>query len=346
MRTAPRSLLAALVALLAVAGFLAACGGEEAAGPPERVIFMAGFRPQANLPFVGAYVAQEKGFFAQQGLEVEIQHVSTPGENFKFLAAGQVQFSTADAAVVLERRASDPPLPIVAIALIGQRGQQGFAVLADSGIASPKDWAGKTAGFKGTEPTPDFYAILEANGIQRDQVRTVKVGFEPTVLTSGQVDIFPVFLSNEPYLLRQAGHEVRLFEAADYGAPTLGLTYVTTEQFIEEKPEVVERFLKAALKGIEYARANPQEAVDIVLKYASMTERGHMQFMLETELAAAQTELTSENGLGWMTGEQWQALHDFLVKYQGLPRALDDLSAAYTDQFLKRVYRDGQLRWP
>ncbi len=334
------------LALLAAMVLLAACGEE---GPPEgleRVTFMAGFKPQANLPFVGAYVAQEKGFFTQQGLAVDIQHVSTAGENFKFLAAGQVQFSTADAAVVLERRASDPSLPIVALALIGQRGQQGFAVLADSGIASPKDWVGKTAGYKGTEPTPDFYAILEANDIPREQVRTVKVGFDPRVLTSGQVDIFPVFISNEPYLLRKLGYEVRLFEAADYGAPTLGLTYVTTERFIQEKPQVVERFLKAVLKGLEYARANPQEALDIVMGYAEQADRDHMQFMFETELAAALSDLTEANGMGWMTAQQWQDLHDFLVKYRGLPRALDDVSAAYNDEFLERVYRDGRLRWP
>ena len=137
-----RLLLAALLPLLAAA-LLVACesdggGGRTptpaaSAAPPDKVTFMAGFKPQANLPFVGAYVAKEKGFFAEQNLEVEIQHVNTPGDNFKFLGLGQVQFSTADAATVIERAGDDPPLGIVAIALIGQRGQQGFA--AD--ISSP-----------------------------------------------------------------------------------------------------------------------------------------------------------------------------------------------------------------
>jgi len=338
--------MALILALFLVAAtLLAACKEEKA--EPEKVIFMPGFKPQANLPFVGAYVAQEKGFFTEQNLEVEIRHVTTPGENFQFLAAGEVQFSTGDAAVILERRAGDPPLPIVAIALIGQRGQQSFAVLADSGIQTPKDWVGKTAGYKGTQPTPDFFAILAANGVDPSQVKTVKVGFDPRILTEGEVDIFPVFTSNEPYILRNTlGAEIRLFDAADYGIPTLGLTYVTTEQFFQEKPQVVERFLKAVLRGIQYAADNPQEAIDIVMQYAPQEDRDHMQFMFQTELEAALTDLTRQNGIGWMTDQQWQALHDLLVQYQAISHPLEDLSAAYTTQFLERIYENGSLKWP
>jgi len=322
--------------------------GEEAPtspGPPEKVTFMAGFKPQANLPFVGAYVAQTKGFFAEQNLDVDIKH-STPGENFRFLAAGEVQFSTADAATILERRSADPPLPIVSIALIGQKGQQGFAVLADSGIQSPKDWAGKTAGYKGSKPTPDYLAILAHEGIDPSAVQEVRVGFEPQILTERKVDIFPVFLSNEPDTLRRLGYQVKLFEGADYGAPTLGLTYVATEKFINEKPEVVLRFLKAVLKGIQYAASNRQETVDIVLQFAPQEDRAHQQYMLETELQAALLGQAYQNGIGWQTAEQWKALHDFLVQYEGISGALPDPTAAFTDQFVKQAYKNGELVEP
>jgi ABC-type nitrate/sulfonate/bicarbonate transport system substrate-binding protein len=355
-----RPFLAVLLPLL-LAVILAACegggGGQTpAASPqaspegspaaPDKVTFMAGFKPQANLPFVGAYVAQDKGFFAEQNLEVAIQHVTTPGDNFKFLGLGEVQFSTADAATVIERAGDDPPLGIVAIALIGQRGQQGFAVLADSGIETPADWVGERAGYKGTQPTPDFLAILNSQGIDPGQVDTIKVGFEPQILTEGAVDIFPVFLSNEPDTLRKLGYQVKLFEAADFGAPTLGLTYVTTRDYIAENPDTVLRFLKAALRGIEYARDNPDEAIDIVLQYAPQEDRAHMRFMMDTELAAAQNDLTDENGLGWMTPEQWQALHDYLVEFDGIPVPLPDVAVVYDDQFIKQAYAGGRLIWP
>ena len=354
----PRPLLAALLPLL-VAVLLAACENEggspdesAASSPalspaaPDKITFMAGFKPQANLPFVGAYVAQEKGFFAEQNLEVEIQHVNTPGENFKFLSLGQVQFSTGDAATVIERAGDDPPLGIVAIALIGQQGQQGFAVLADSGIETPADWAGRRAGYKGTQPTPDFLAILNASGIDPGEVETVRIGFSPLVLTEGEVDIFPLFLSNEPDTLRNLGYGVTVVEAADFGAPTLGLTYVTTQDYLSENPDITLRFLKAALRGIEFARDNPDEAIDIVLQYASQEDRDHMRFMMDTEMRAALVGPAYQDGIGWMTPAQWQALHDYLVEFGGIPAPLDDVSVTYDDSFIQKTNIGGRLVWP
>jgi ABC-type nitrate/sulfonate/bicarbonate transport system substrate-binding protein len=343
-------LLALLLALTACSddeeGAGATATGEQAtetSGTPVKVTFMAGFKAQANLPFVGVYVAQEQGFFAEENLEVDIQHVTTPGDNFRFLATGEVQFSTADATAVLERRASDPPLPLVSVALIGQRGQQGFAVLADSGIATPSDWAGKTAGYKGAQVTPDYLAILAASGVDRGSVQEVKVGFEPQILTERRVDIFPVFVSNEPDTLRRLGFQVKVFEAADFGAPTIGLTYITTEEYIKQEPDVVRRFLKAALQGIYYALDNREEAADFVLKYAPQENREHQLFMLDTELRVAIGGPAYQYGIGWQTPEQWQQLHDFLVQHGALPGPLEDVTAAFNDQFLNEIYENGKI---
>ena len=110
-----------LMALLVMA-----CADSE----PNKVTFMAGFKPQANLPFVAAYVAQEKGYFAEEGLEVEILHSAGGGENMTLLLAGKIDFTTADANSVLKYRASQE-VPVKAIALFGQRGQQAFISLSD-----------------------------------------------------------------------------------------------------------------------------------------------------------------------------------------------------------------------
>ena len=305
--------------------------------PADKVTFMAGFKHQANLPFVGAYVAQEKGFFTEENLEVTIRDVATPGDNFRFLALNEVQFTTADAQVLLERRAGDPAIDMVSVALIGQRGQQGFAVLTESDIASPKDWAGKTAGYKGSQVTPDYLAILNAEGVDRSSINEVKIGFDPSILTEKQVDIFPVFVSNEPDTLRILGYETRVFEAADYGAPTLGLSYAAMREYVEANPDITQRFVRAALKGIAYADKNPEEAIQIVLKYAPNANDAHELFTLQTELAAAKTGEAETRGVGWQTLEQWQKLHDFLVQYGALSGPLDDVSAAFTNEFVEGV---------
>ncbi len=313
--------------LLIVFVTLTACDRQQP-DALRTMTFMAGFRPQANLPFVGAYMAQEKGFFAEEGLSVTIQHSGGGGEHLQLLAAGNVQVTTQDAAVLLQRRA-DPGLPLVSIGLIGQHGQQAFVALADSGIGSPSEWAGHTVGFKGTPP-PDLFALLATAGLSETDIELVNVGFDPRTLTEGLVDVYPVFKSNEPNLIRGWGYQIVQWDAADFGVPTLGLAYVTTEALVAEEPEMLQGFMNAVLRGIAYAQQNPDEAVAIVLQYAGEdADADHMRFMLESELADA----ISPNGYGWQTADQWQNLANMLQTYGLLPgeMAVDE---AFTTQFL------------
>ena len=303
---------------------------------------MAGFKPQANLPFVAAYVAQEKGYFREQGLDVDIRH-GTGGLHLKLLLAGEVDFTTAAATSVLKRH-SDQELPIVAIALFGQRGEQAYVALKDSGIETVKDWEGKTFGYK-VSPPPDYLAMLKANNVDRSKITEVNAGFDPRVLTEGRVDILAVFKSNEPDTIRSLGIELNTWEPEDYGVPSIGLTYIALQETVEAQSELAERFLKATLKATYYTIDNLEEALDIVMQYAPDGDRDHQRFMLETELHNAASPLTDERGLGWMTEAQWRELYDHLLEFEAIPRPFD-LKAAYTDRFLRAVYTDGRLQWP
>ncbi len=328
--------LATLPLILMLAAGLA-CSGE-----PDKVVFMAGFRAQANLPFAAAYVAQDKGYFQEQGLDVEIRHASS-GEHLKLLLAGDVDFTTAAASSALKRR-SDPGLPIVAFALFGQRGQQAYASLGASGITTPKEWEGRTFGYKISVP-PDYLAILQANGVDRSKINEVKVGFDPRVLTEGKVDVLAVFNSNEPDTIRRLGFRVTTWEPESYGVPNLGLTYITSQDVVDEKPEVVRRFLKATMRAMEDITSNPEYAIDVVLKYAPGEDREHQMFMLKTELDDAISPLTEERGAAWMTDEQWRRLYDMLIEYEALAQPFD-YKTAFTDRFLTDIYENGKLRWP
>ncbi|MDO8506508.1 MAG: ABC transporter substrate-binding protein, partial [Candidatus Limnocylindria bacterium] len=106
--------------------------------PIEAVTFIAGFKPQADLPFVGVYVAQERGYFKGQGLDVTIRH-AVSGEHVQLLATGRAQFSTGTGGDIL-KRVAQAGVPLVSIAVIGQRDEQAFAVRADSPIRTLKDW--------------------------------------------------------------------------------------------------------------------------------------------------------------------------------------------------------------
>jgi ABC-type nitrate/sulfonate/bicarbonate transport system substrate-binding protein len=196
-------------------------------------------------------------------------------------------------------------------------------------MKTPKDWEGKTVGYKGTPP-PDLFALLSAADADVAKVNLVNVGFDPRVLTEGKVDVYPLFKSNEPYLIQKWGYEITLWDAADFGVPTLGLTYVSSEEFLANHAEELRRFLRAALRGIEYAAQNRAEAVQIVLKYSGeQSDAEHMRYMLETELRDAQTP----QGYGAQTVQQWQALAEMLLRYQALPKAIA-VQQAFTAELL------------
>ena len=297
-----------------------------------RMAFMAGYQPQASLAFVGAYVAQELGYFAEENLIVEIMHSPGRGEHLQLVAAGKVHVTTQDAAIMLMRR-SDPGLPLVSIALVGQRGQQAYAALAGSGMQSPKDWEGHTVGYKGTPP-PDLLALLNASGADAEKIEVINVGFDPRLLSEGRVDVYPIYKSNEPYQLRSWGYDLTIWDAADYGVPTLGLAYVTSEETLANQPEELRRFLRAALRGIRYAQENPEEALKHVMVYTGPESNiDHMRFMLMAELEDLESEQTLEHGIGWQTAEQWQAMQDMLVQYDAMQAT--DTDSAFTTRLLE-----------
>ncbi len=205
-----------------------------------------------------------------------------------------------------------------------------------------KDWEGKTFGYKTSQP-PGYLALLKANGVDRSKITEVRVGFDPRVLIQGRIDILAAFKSNEPDTLRRLGFDVVVFDQADYGIAGMGLTYITRQDLADRDPDTVERFLRATMRAMEFIFANPDDALDIVMKFAPGENRAHQQFMLQAEMDDAVNDLTRENGLGWMTGQQWKDLYDQLLEFEALTDPFD-YRTAFTDRFLKAVYDDGKLR--
>jgi len=306
-----------------------------ATSEPRSIVFMAGFRPQANLPFVAAYMAQAQGFFADEGLTVDIRH-SSGGEHLQLLLAGEVDFITGTAAQAVRQRSED--LPIRAIALFGQRGDQGYVAHADAGIEGPADFAGHSVGFKGGVVPAELLALLASAGLTQDDVDLQAVGFDARVFTEGQVDIYPVFLNNEPDTIRRAGVEITVIDPTDFGVPTLGLTFLAREETVAEDPELVERFLRASMRGALYAAEHVDEAVQVTLTYAEGADAEHQRFLLEQDLAAAQRA----DGMGRSDPEQWRALTDLLLQYGIIERDVD-VTAVWDGTAIEALYASGDL---
>lgn len=324
-----------LASLLVGAGALIACGEEE---PPEtrQVTFMAGFRAQANLPFVAVYVADAEGFFADEGLEVEIQHSSGQDEHLKLLLDGAVDFTTGTAAQAVRR--AQEGLPIRAIALFGQRGDQGYVSLADSGIETPADFAGHTVGFKAGVVPAELHALLAGAGLTVEDVELLAVGFDPRVFMEGGVDVYPVFLNNEPDTIRTAGVEINVIDPHDFDVPTLGLTFLARTDTIEDG-DLTERFLRATFRAVQWIQDHPDEAVEIVLRHAEGADAAHQRYLLDTDLAAAQRE---DGRIGISDAEAWEALVELLVQYEVMPAPVE-VASVVDQSILDRLYEDGVI---
>ena len=215
-------------------------------------------------------------------------------------------------------------------------------------IEGPADFEGCVVGFKGVIQA-EFLAMLAANDLTTDDVELVATGFNPTVLSEKQLDVYPVFLSNEPDTLeRVIGVPIRVFQAADYGVPTLGVTYVVSEDLLAnaEKREALRRFLVATMRGFQFALEDPEAAIAATQVFiAADADLVHERFILDTELGNAVSALTDANGLGWFTPEQFQVLHDVLRQYDALAEVVE-IPAAMDRSFLETIYQDGELRFP
>ncbi len=343
------SLVCIVVALLAAACSSApareaaspsstASGATPTPRPVQKLVFMAGFRPQANLPFVAAYLAAANGYFAEEGLDVDIRHASGQDEHLKLLLAKEVAFTTASGPQVLRRR--EDGLPVRAVALFGQRGDQGFVVRADAGIQTPADLRGRTVGFKAGIVTAEFHALLATAGLTINDVRLQAVGFDPRIFIERGVEVFPVFLGNEPFAIRKAGVAIRTLDPAELGVPTLGLTYLAHADTVAADPDMVRRFLRATLRATQYAFDHVDEAVTATLKYAPGADPAQQRALLETDLAAARRA----DGIGRSSQQQWDALEATLLNF-GVLKTAGSASTAFTATIVDSLYdAQGRLR--
>ena len=355
MRTARlRWAISVLCTTAVVLAFGLACGPAATSSTPtptpQKVTFQAGYLPQGNISFVAAYVAKEKGFFAAQGLDVTIEHSSGSGEQYQRLAAKEIQFTTTPGDIEV-KQVADQGVPFVSITVFGHAGDQGLMVLDNGRVSTPKDLEGKKVGYK-FFPEPWMLAMFDAAGVDQGKVELVSVGFDPRVLLpetgAGQVDAVNVFKSNEPDIMAKAGFPVKVFRPEDFDIHFLGQTYVTHADFIRDDPEMVRRFVRATMKGLEWAidPDNRSEVGDIIMKYAGAdADRDHNLFIFETEASYVSADSTQKVGLGYASPEEWQAMMDVLLKYKAIG-ATPALNAVWAPQFVESVYKDGKLVWP
>ncbi len=298
MNALRRVALAVLGVVLAL--LLAACG--EPSAPPDKVALQLNWFHEAE--FVGYYVADAKGFYAGNGLSVEILE-GGPGDP----ARDHVLNDTADFAISSFDEQKDllaENQPVVAVMAAFQIPPLVIFSLSESRITEPSDLEGKRVGVTTGYWKDVLNETLKAAGVRASRVTEVKVDpedLEP--LYDGTVDAWLGYAQDEPIHAEVSGHDVTTIFPADYGVGGYEGLVLARQSTIESDPDLAERFVRASLQGWRYAVEHPDEAAEILLTWAP--EPG-LEFQKLAVRAVGPLVDTPQAPIGSIEPERWQRL--------------------------------------
>ncbi len=292
--------------------------------------------PNAN--HSGIYVAIDQGYFEEENLEVEVSVPADAAAIAQLVGAGQRDFGIFYQTDTTLARAAG--VPVVAVRAIVQRPINSLMALKSSGIKRPADLKGKKVGYPGIEwDELMLEAMLEYDGLTMDDVELHDVGYALSqVLAAGTMDaVIGAYWSYESFVLEDMGMPVEIIYPEDFGVPRYyEMMLITSDQMIEEKPEVVRRFVNAFTKGFEYVAEDGQRGIDILVKLNedSIDESSESLDRRGIELLVP-AWLDSEDGkFGTLSESQWESVGEYMKSRDLIPQDFD-VSTAWTDEFYK-----------
>ena len=309
-------LLSALLCLSLLAG----CGGSATSektaesGELRELDVVLDWYPNALHAFL--YEAIDKGYYAEEGLKVNIRFPSNTNDALSLVAAGKADIGPYYQHDVIQARA-EQNVPVKSIGAVVQGPLNIILSLKEKNITSPADLVGKTVGYAGTELSEALIRSIMANvGADYSDVTMVDVGFDlMSSMTTGNVDAtIGCLVNHEVPQMEEEGFEVNWFSLDDYGVPTnYEGVFVANDDAIENDSETLKAFLRASAKGFADMQADPEEALRILLAnqneenfpLSETVERSSINVLLpimETEDARflSQSDECWQENIDWM----------------------------------------------
>jgi len=239
--------------------------------------------------FAGYYAAKEKGFFAEEGLDVEIRERDPNQTPSEAVLSGSADFGTADTSLVLHRLQGKP---LVVLAAIFQHSPLALMTLKESGIISPLELKGKRVMFQRNVDDAALTATFSEFGLKHDDIKHVPHNFKDDALLNTPIDAMSVYLTNQPFYYKKNNIEVTIISPNSYGIDFYGDMLFTSESYLKNNTETALAFRRASLRGWEYAMENPEQVIHWILtRYGSQKTREHLKFEAEMTRRMIQPDL-------------------------------------------------------
>jgi NitT/TauT family transport system substrate-binding protein len=294
--------------------------------------------------FAGYYAAVDKGFYQEEGLDVEIKVGAVDIVPQQVLASGQADFAVSWVPKALVSR--EEGAKIVNIAQIFQRSGTLQVSWADSGITKPEDWKGKKVGTWGFGNEFELLAALEKAGLNKDtDVTIVQQPFDMSLLLNREIDAAQAMTYNEYAQVLEATNpdtgelykpeDLVVIDYNEVGTAMLQDALWAREDWLQDptNQDIAVRFLRATFKGWIFCRDNFDECVEIVLKNGPTLGRGHMTWQLNE---INKLIWPSPQGIGVMDQALWNQTIEVATSQKVL-KAAPDAGAYRTDLAEKAV---------
>ncbi|MCU1489104.1 MAG: twin-arginine translocation pathway signal protein [Acidimicrobiaceae bacterium] len=328
-------LAAGTTVALSSSGLLSATGAGAAVRPAvkglETVKFQLGWLKLAQ--FGGHFVALQNGYFKDEGIDAQFLSGGSGINGLTLVENGQVMMADANGSDILT--AVSKGIPLQSFGTIYQSTPNALMSLGKQPLTTLKSLKGKKVGLPSGEQQL-LSAMLTRAGVDPTSVTMVPVGTDPSVLTSGQVDAYIGYGTEQGLDLQKSGVNVKIVYFSDLGDPDYGNAYFAKQSTLKNQSDLVARWLKADLKGWQQFVKHPKAAAKLTWNlYHAQT-----QAVLANEEASAQVSIplinggaAAKHGLLWVEETAFQQVYE-LYKTAGIITGKVNLGKVYTQKFL------------